>query len=661
MRAALVQSNSDSNFGTAFAGVTSPDVQVQLMSPRIMKQPTVEEMIQSSLNAATSSPVRSTVQQNSWVMETPGGLLDSSESSNKEGMENSSGSFADSETEFYGGMDSVQNTIFEMVILDLIPVEAVDSPRFKSLIRKGTRKAVSVPCSADIVGLILKTHSMMQGVCASEIAKADHKCVKLEFWKNMESSYLTISVQALFENWKTRQYVVKTKELSEEFVTKDMVEEIEERNLGFGLENCVILSENSAILNELKQKQTGVCLMALCKTVEDCGQYITQNPACKAILNKVQNVVKFFNSNNVAKNVLNEKQVLCTLPVNCLTNSNIRSWQSCLEMLETIMLQHNAITCSFLDQRLEMFTHMYKLETTDYVLIKRLISILSPLKTASRLGMDMRYPTAAVILPALKKLEVSLLQNGQEKDKFADIRGEIVEMLKCNYENPDVKQFLLQCSLLDPRFKGLKFVSQSDQDIAYEQLKQSAVKIKNQSSERYITESSPESSPRKLRVKVEVDEDASDQQEAVFDIYLKNGAESTSDTENSQSSKRQKMMPKSSKSATDDWFADVTMEIKDGAPDENGVASEISRYKAEIQISSAASPLSWWRDREKSFPLLSTVAKQYMFVPAMLGNRDEVTEKWYQRQRSCIPSHLVEPITFLHANYHKLKKVREDY
>jgi hypothetical protein len=359
--------------------------------------------------------------------------------------------------------------------------------------------------------------------------------------------------------------------------------------------------------------------------------------------------------------VFSDKQKVLQLPFRNFVKCNTKSWHSILAMFEITIEQSNAIIATLSDVKLKTIDVGDQLTAGDFAQIQTFITMLTPLKTALTLTKDMKYPTAAVILPVLKKLEISLATSENDSQQIIDLKSLMVKTLKEHYETKGRRQFLLLCSLLDPRFKGLKFVSQADCDLAFEHLKRDALEITNSFK---VTEDLKSHHVDKVVVKIEAVDDYPDNQGIGFDLCSKSLEDADGSSDPNQRVKRQRLMknaPKAGDNATDDWFADVIQEIKEGQPEEDSVTVEVNRYKGEMQISSASSPLAWWRDRQTSFPLLSQVAKLYVSVPALLGTEDESTETWYQRQRRSIRPNLVEPIVFLHSNYDKLKQQRDEF
>lgn len=659
--------NQETNFGTAFINhlAMSPDGYSQVGTPKMQRQMVLDEIMIPPLSAdITGTLSKLPTQKNAWVIETTPGLTEPNIVYSKEspGLENSSGSFADSETESYGGVTTVNDAVFETVIQDLIPIETVDSPRFRKLISAG-RRHLLVPSSKEITKLIVKRTADLKEMITSELAQSTHKSLKFEIWKSSDITYLTISVQALFDNWKMKCYVLKTVEMPENFALQDLEEVLSSDKLGMSFDKKVITSDENNVIEEFTEMKGCMHIVSLCKTIDRVANLCLEENIGANLIIKVQNIIKFFSDCKEAVAVLSEKQKVLQLPVSCLKDCNKKNWHSCLATFESILEQSNAVIASFNDAKLQSLCPTDKLTSSDFAIIQTLINMLVPLKTALTLTKGMKYPTTAVILPVVKKLEMSMSCKETDSQQVVDLKTKMVTMLKKCYGITEKRHFLLLCSLLDPRFKGLKFVSQKDQDVAYEHLKRETMGIKNRSK---LEEDTGFDESSKCIVKIEVDDDYLYSQGTAFNMCSRNSEETDDRLSHQQKNKRQKLMEKTlskatcSESATDDWLADVIYEVKEGQSEEDSVIVEINRYKGEMQISSSSSPLSWWRDRQKSFPLLSQVATRYISVPALLGNKDIDAEEWFFRQRSSIPAHLVDPVIFLHANYEKYRRLEDE-
>uniref|UniRef100_A0A3P8W7J8 BED-type domain-containing protein n=1 Tax=Cynoglossus semilaevis TaxID=244447 RepID=A0A3P8W7J8_CYNSE len=88
---------------------------------------------------------------------------------------------------------------------------------------------------------------------------------------------------------------------------------------------------------------------------------------------------------------------------------------------------------------------------------------------------------------------------------------------------------------------------------------------------------------------------------------------------------------------------------------EESVDMEMSIFRADKGASLGVEPLQWWRTTGGQFPLLSTVARAYLAVPAVAGSaaKDFAQEGpcTLYRKRANIPPETLDAVLFLHHNH----------
>lgn len=81
---------------------------------------------------------------------------------------------------------------------------------------------------------------------------------------------------------------------------------------------------------------------------------------------------------------------------------------------------------------------------------------------------------------------------------------------------------------------------------------------------------------------------------------------------------------------------------------------ELANYKAEHNIPLESDPLEWWREQQSNYPLLSSLAKYYLCVPASSVASKRVFSTagdLVTAQRSCLSGEQVDKLIFLKKNY----------
>lgn len=87
---------------------------------------------------------------------------------------------------------------------------------------------------------------------------------------------------------------------------------------------------------------------------------------------------------------------------------------------------------------------------------------------------------------------------------------------------------------------------------------------------------------------------------------------------------------------------------------EESIDVEVSVYRSSKLSVLGIDPLEWWSQKAAQFPLLKTVARAYLAVPAVAGNalHDFLQEdaRSVQKKRDNVPPESLESILFLHHN-----------
>lgn len=269
-------------------------------------------------------------------------------------------------------------------------------------------------------------------------------------------------------------------------------------------------------------------------------------------------------------------------------------------------------------------------------------TVLNPLKSAVDLMCSQTPITASMILPIIKKLQVSLSSENCDSVTVKIMKETVWNTLYSFYSDSSVRKFLLISSFLDPRFKDLLFVESEERARARGILLGLATDLYRRGADTPIQEEAV--------VRSEVDGTS------YSVILVDNDKNSEPKT---KKLKREEVKVSNTSSKSDDWLADVIGSRK--APDditkeEESVLAEIDQYCTMEQRTT--SPCKWWNNRQLVFTTLSRVAKIYLCVPATSKPPDRMFEKVrhrYTTQRRLLPSAFVDKLIFLHDNYIKLK------
>lgn len=548
----------------------------------------------------------------------------------------------------------LQTAILEFLINDLEPVQTLDSTTFRNLLKaSGTKQ--DLPNSDYFTNFLLDSYAETRQKVINIVSTAKSVYLKLNIWKAYASgtNILTVSARILHSDMKVDSYVLQTVELPESYTHADISGCLGSIFSEWVIpETSIILSADVKEIADTAKKLGCLNINCLIDSINSAVKECLKKSVIEGLLNHARKLIRQFTENSSSVSLLQEKQTLLSLPRTKLKFDTKSSWMSSYEMLDALQEQAAAIYAVLKDPLFEADGEGVKLfSASEQTLTQNLLAILKSLVMAVSMITEMSFPSAAVILPVLKKLETTLKNADVDSQLIVDVKKCLWTKLSDKYSADGIRDFLLICSALDPRYKDLKFVEPCDKEKAINLVKQEMRNITATGGVSATRETTPPNdTSSEVLIKIEPLEDD-------LEFAIRSFDQSQSRSEPGSPVKRQKLSP-NQKKATGfaDWLDDV---VHDEAPtdkcEDDAVAVEISRYESEKQIPSYSSPLTWWGERQYIYPLLSRVAKKYLSAPAMMkvnDSRQEVLE----RKRQCIAPEFLEYMVFLNANYFKVRK-----
>uniref|UniRef100_A0A1A8EXC3 HAT C-terminal dimerisation domain-containing protein n=1 Tax=Nothobranchius korthausae TaxID=1143690 RepID=A0A1A8EXC3_9TELE len=221
-------------------------------------------------------------------------------------------------------------------------------------------------------------------------------------------------------------------------------------------------------------------------------------------------------------------------------------------------------------------------------------------------------PTLSVIAPLHAKLMMGAQESHDDTATVRDIKAAIAEDLGKRYASE--KETLHMASVVDPRFKGLPFLSEAETRDIYSRLLEAVVEEENVAEDAHINDSCASiSQPPLKRPRTSC---------ALVDLLGATFPSTSSDNTE----------PKS----------------------ENELAAgEIQKYRGEAPLPLTENPLSWWKNHEQDYPQLSKIAKSLLCIPGTSVSAERVFSSAgdiVTAQRSLLKAEHVDQLVFLHKN-----------
>ncbi|XP_046376788.1 E3 SUMO-protein ligase ZBED1-like [Haliotis rufescens] len=537
---------------------------------------------------------------------------------------------------------SLTYAIMEFIIDGMLPFTTIASQAFQNLIHTLDPKT-DVPSRKHLEDFLLpQMYEEGRTKVLARLENQEHVTLTTDIWSSSER-YLTITANYISRSWQLNSFMLQTVELPVDATAGYISETLKTQAANWRI-TCepILVSGHETVLRSgglLKWKH----LPCFAETINAAAKKGLAQPEIQSMIVSARKLSRFFMS-GVGDSL---KQSLPSL--NSLQVDDEDRWNSTFTMLEQIIRDMPSIQMAFQNPDLQKEdVRLFLFDSNNQKLCQELVDLLRPLNNASMLLCEQRMVTVSMILPVLKKLEITLLGGETDCPVIKECRNTIWKEIRSPYSSDNIRDILLVCSLLDPRYKELRYVEAVEREKARRLLYDAALRP-------FLTD---------FQIKQEVDSDDEYIQNIILGppFSISNGSDVHGSSPSSEEPVKKRMKFKSPASKFEnDWLSDVVGHKDDVPLDKMSpvemVSSEIDRFMAEKQITSSTS-LIWWYEREKIFPNISCLAKKYMCVMAtsrpaehiFLPDRDPV-----RVQRSCIPPKNLDAMIFLNKNHQNLK------
>ncbi|KAE8297845.1 hypothetical protein D5F01_LYC02317 [Larimichthys crocea] len=253
-------------------------------------------------------------------------------------------------------------------------------------------------------------------------------------------------------------------------------------------------------------------------------------------------------------------------------------WNSTLDMLSRYLEQQAAITAALTSTELKQNARSIDtLDSCDVRDAEDLVKLLQPLKTATTVLCEEKSPTVSLIVPLKSMIEQSMTPDDGDSTTVANTKTAILTNIANRYSG-DAFNYLLECTVLDPRFRTLP-------QLDHDQCETVFLRVQNKAEQLLQKQSTAEE--REGGAAGGADCPTHSREEAVGD----------DDTEVAG--------PAPKKTALEDLL---------GRSFSTEPAEGPNSSKQAIPLSGC--PLKWWQDHCSRYPLLSQLAKACLAVPA---------------------------------------------
>ncbi|XP_057193820.1 E3 SUMO-protein ligase ZBED1-like [Triplophysa rosa] len=285
-------------------------------------------------------------------------------------------------------------------------------------------------------------------------------------------------------------------------------------------------------------------------------------------------------------------------------------WGSKQKMVERILEQVPAIRRVLDDRR----HHHLNPSWQDIAVLESVNAALKPAAEFTDLLSGESYVTVSSVKPVLKLLTEDIIKLSNEDTTLtSDIKQKMCSVLLEKYELAALQKLLAKACFLDPRYRGDHIFDTGAKSAIIEEMLGMSEEGRGGASESVATDEGQAEVP-----------------------------------------------PAAKKKTLGDLLNSRTTSASASVPSRVRSDNELTCYLQEDPIDSNANPLSWWRENQGRFPMLSKVARKYMCICATSTPSERVFSaagNIVTPIRSSLTPHKVNTLVFLARNKDMLSQV----
>ena len=367
------------------------------------------------------------------------------------------------------------------LIKDLKPITGVDSAGFRFLLEQFNPRFKLPTKNYFRDNLLPQVFEEVKAQIKIELGESiERYAITTDGWTSQDTvDYVTTTVHFVNSNYELKSFVLQTLPLGTQHTAENMANLMREIALDWSFRDVFAVTDNASNMVKcfqsiLKWPHLGCIGHTLNLSVKKCFGV----PAVSKILAKCRNVVTYFKQSTTAARNLKLKQTLLSLPHHALINDCITRWNSTLEMLERVCEQEPAI-CAVLMSSTKSEDRTMSFTDDEIKLICELFVVLAPFKQATVRLSAQKLATASMILPTICKLLHVLEVANDDSSAIKLVKRAIHDDLSVRYPPGPTRGFLQICSFLDPRFKGLSSLTETEVSDLLDQLSKECILLIN--------------------------------------------------------------------------------------------------------------------------------------------------------------------------------------
>ncbi|XP_005991046.2 E3 SUMO-protein ligase ZBED1-like [Latimeria chalumnae] len=502
--------------------------------------------------------------------------------------------------------------IADFIVRDLMPVEIVEGEGFTQML-SALDPNYKIPAASFLAHTILQEMQIQAKLKVIEFVKGLQHCsVSVDLWKHSNSlSYLTVTVHYVDNAFEFKNKVLSSRAISEDLTTESVKAALTDIANEWGIRDSTsyAVGLNSTDLKLAASKVGWKSLPCVGHVLKTCVESVLLHPSILSVLNHCRKLVAaIFSSPSLAEE-LSSCEPFLKVHLKMFLRDGTK-WYSIYSLLQS-MVDHEKFLGGLGEKLNEQNVCLQK---EDWGVVQDLVDILKPLAIATSTFTKDHFTSLSLVKPVITSLVYKhLAPNDWDSELAREIKKTVHEDLNLRYSDKEVNQILNLACALDPRFRGLDFLSQADRVETLHLLKLEASQLAKSQQGEGIQSSPEPSNPGPPSKKTKQD------------------------------------------SGIEFLLGDLCNVRNYSA---NSVSQQAEQEIASFQTSEASSlcqdPLQWWKTHHTQYPLLARAARKLLAIPAT-----SVPTSWIftdagvtvHRKRSALTPEHVDMLIFLNGNH----------
>jgi zinc finger BED domain-containing protein 1 (E3 SUMO-protein ligase ZBED1) len=467
------------------------------------------------------------------------------------------------------------NALIQWLVKDTQPLSTVEKESFRDFM-KAVDPCYKVPCEHTVKTIIAAKFENGKEKLTNILREANSISLTLDYWTSLaQQPYLGITAHWVTKGFKLIEVLLSCENVpyphTSEETSRTLLKTLDIYEIPKSKIICASTDNSADMIKAMRLTNIDriPCTSHSIALVVKAGLNTIPN-----FVAKVKKLISHFSGLPKQRQLLEEVQIANNKPVRTVISPTETRWNSFYLALERLVDIHSSICilAAKLDgndseeESREVSRNLNEKKLTDNEIsfAKDLIEILKPFEEATRIVGGSKYATLCIMVPVIKNLENRFGTGAESMDTLVDsVKKAICKKMESRWNDQNTSYYTLgnRAMFFDPRFKDLRFLN-------FDQMNTVTCFIKN--------------------------------------IYNSRVREIETNTSTIS------QVEESNNDILSSFFANTPLEQNVNAKDELTRYNEIPTQKINIK----SDPFEWWRIHSLQFPILASMARDYLAIPA---------------------------------------------